>query len=101
VTASHVPSDYILDEFLGKHGVKVSIREFGALLTQLRAAFAAEATVDREAAIEAAAKAQYEHDYLSDNGLWELANEVVREAHRADVEIPVDAVLALLNGSES
>lgn len=37
-----------LDEFLGKHRVKVSIREYGGLLGSLRKAFGAEATPTRD-----------------------------------------------------
>jgi hypothetical protein len=43
VSAPHVPSDHVLDEFLGKHNIKVSIRELGRLMIDLRASFTDEA----------------------------------------------------------
>lgn len=46
--SDHKPSDHILDEFLAKHRVKVSIREFGGLLGSLRESMAAEALPPRE-----------------------------------------------------
>lgn len=43
MSADHKPADQVLDEFLGKRKVKVSIREFGRLMIDLRASFTAEA----------------------------------------------------------
>lgn len=36
------PADHILDEFLGKHGVRVTVGEFIEVLSELRAAHNAE-----------------------------------------------------------